>query len=458
MGRLDLNFTDIDHSMPRSVSRDYAASSAWEEDQRKKKQQEQILANQQAEEMRQRQAATDAHSRDALQLEDDGLKLQAHKDDETSRVMANDAAQWASAPEYAGRAFSAAPAEARQHFITAYPRVASQVPQAWNQAQQSVTGDPNIGLPPTPEPAPGETVERDSKGNVSVRKTYVPPATPDIDPSAVGEDALKGLPSGEAALARSLATYQLSPGVLGRIPADKKMRIIQGATAFDPSFDMKEYAPRQALITGFKSGPQSQNIASLNTVIGHLDGLSKASKELGNYSLTPLNYVKNAASNAAGSAAITKFDQNATAVESELAKLFKGTGVATNQEIKEWRKSFNSNMSPAQIDASIEKAVELMASRMEALKNQYEQGLKRPKDRQWLNPKSMAILNNMGVNADELDSFTENGTATALPPVAQGSAEPEPVTPAGPKAGDVMDGYRYKGGNPALQTSWEAVQ
>lgn len=32
-----------------------------------------------------------------------------------------------------------------------------------------------------------------------------------------------------------------------------------------------------------------------------------------------------------------------------------------------------------------------------------------------------------------------------------------PTSSSGPKAGDVVDGYRFKGGNPADQTSWEQV-
>jgi len=36
--------------------------------------------------------------------------------------------------------------------------------------------------------------------------------------------------------------------------------------------------------------------------------------------------------------------------------------------------------------------------------------------------------------------------------------EEEPQQPAAPKAGDVIDGYRFKGGNPASKSSWEKVK
>jgi hypothetical protein len=39
-----------------------------------------------------------------------------------------------------------------------------------------------------------------------------------------------------------------------------------------------------------------------------------------------------------------------------------------------------------------------------------------------------------------------------------GKPAPAPAAPAGPKAGVVQDGFRFKGGNPADQNNWEKVQ
>lgn len=317
----------------------------------------------------------------------------------TNQTMANDATQWALNPNYAGTSFADAPAEARQHFVDAYGGNVAQVPEAWNNAQRSVTGDQAIG-----------DVAKEAKQANAQDVVF--------DPNLTGDDALSGMKPNEASFSKRLANYELPLTSLSRFPADQKSRIIAGASAYDPSFDAKEYPARQALQTGFKNGPQAQAITSLNTVMGHLDSLDKSSKELGNFDTQALNYVRNGVRNQTGSPTVTKFDENATAVESELAKLFKGTGAATNQETQEWRKSFNSNMSPAQIHEAIQKAVELIGSRTEALKNQYEQGFKKPKDRAWLTPKSREILSRLGGNPDDVDpvSATTQQAAPATAP------------------------------------------
>lgn len=66
------------------------------------------------------------------------------------------------------------------------------------------------------------------------------------------------------------------------------------------------------------------------------------------------------------------------------------------------------------------------------------------------------------------DAFTGDGSnpePDASDPYSQTATTPAPVTPAGnneparpPRAGDVVDGWRFKGGNPASQSNWEKVE
>lgn len=77
-------------------------------------------------------------------------------------TMASDAAQWAVAPEYAGQSFAQAPAEAKQHFMSAYPELSATAPQAWNTAQRNVSGNPHIGLENL---QPGEVAAVDVNGD-----------------------------------------------------------------------------------------------------------------------------------------------------------------------------------------------------------------------------------------------------------------------------------------------------
>lgn len=61
------------------------------------------------------------------------------------------------------------------------------------------------------------------------------------------------------------------------------------------------------------------------------------------------------------------------------------------------------------------------------------------------------------IQADESAGSSAGGAGPAAPASA---VAPQSAAPAGggPKVGDVQDGYRFKGGNPADQSSWERVQ
>lgn len=221
------------------------------------------------------------------------------------------------------------------------------------------------------------------------------------------------LPSEEQNIVHGLLNANLPISVLGRMKPEQKTRILSATQEVDPNWSMTEYGSRQRLRQGFTSGPQANNITSANTVVGHLNSLSQAAKELGNSSFTPWNQVANTAEGLIGNPAPVKFNIAANAVTSELSKLFRGTGAATDQDVREWRKSINPNMSPDQLQTAISEAVNLMGSRLDALKNQWETGIKSPKDFKFLDDKSRKVLGDFGFNPDAID------------PVAGGTASPQ---------------------------------
>lgn len=290
-------------------------------------------------------------------------------------------------------------------------------------------------------------VTQDSSGNVASH--YAP-----IDPSTIPV-SLDNMDENEKSMAKALVEARMPVTALGRLPAANKTRIIAAAQQMNPEFNMNEYGSRQRIRQAFTSGPQAANITSANTAVGHLNNLMEAGTELHNSSLQPWNTVANYVQTKVGNPATTKFNVAANAVVSELAKLFKGTGAATDQEIREWRNAINTDMSPQQIQASIGEAVKLMGSRLDALKNQWEQGVKAPKDFKFLDDRSRAVLNKFGFNPDALDPV-EGGEPQANQPAPQPEAPAPRATT--PQPGEVRAGFRYKGGNPADQANWEQVQ
>lgn len=417
----------------------------------------------QNEAVRQRQQA---QANAALDLEQSRAQMAATREQQaqaqTNRQLAgqgaaSDAAQWANTSDYANQPWATAPAEAKQHFVDAWSSipgggtgVAEELPGIWNEAQRNATGNSGIGLEGLTE---GQTANV-KVGGVPVTVGKPPKLT--LDPSTgkyfqmdpqTGQPRYVQIqdspgaqgPPGEAPLTGDDFLQSLDPGYAGALKAvaegrqpissfgtrQQQARAAKDLQQYDPTASATTLPVRQALQKSFTSGPDAANITSLNTAIGHLGRLSDAATALNNRSFTTWNTVANAAESKLGDKAVTNFDQAKTAVASELAKLFKGTGSPTTVEIHEWEKPIDSSNSPEQLQASIQGAIELMKSRADALRQKYENGFAKPNEKAWLGPQQRAILRKLGVDPGSLDP------ASATP----GTVPAAPVAPAANPAG-----------------------
>jgi hypothetical protein len=234
------------------------------------------------------------------------------------------------------------------------------------------------------------------------------------------EAALTGLTTGQQEVVKKLVNYEipLPPGFALSKPYWQG--IMERASALDPTFDATQYNTKLALKRDFNSGKAANNIRSLNTAVGHLDTLKKSADKLGNFDYPIWNAIENYRITQMGDSRVTNFQKAAIAVESELASVFKGTG-ATDQEIKQWRETLSASQSPKQLKDGIEKAIELLGSRLDALTSQYETGMGKPKDFKLLNAKSEKILKGLGVNTDIIDPV--NGTKSTSSSIPQKAIE-----------------------------------
>jgi hypothetical protein len=227
-----------------------------------------------------------------------------------------------------------------------------------------------------------------------------------------GERALEGVPQGVATTVRMITDYKmpLPSGMALRTPYWQN--VLQLAGAYDPTFDASQYEARRRTRTDFASGKAAGNIRSLNTAVGHLDTLRKRADALNNSSFDTWNAIANWGLSRVGDPRVRDFSVAATAVEGELASLFKGTG-ATDQEIKQWRASLDASQSPDQLKAALDTATELLASRLEALRNQYQTGMGKAPDFKVLSDKSRQLLKGAGVDVDALDPLPQAGPGAA---------------------------------------------
>jgi len=255
-----------------------------------------------------------------------------------------------------------------------------------------IDGDKPIRIAPGYSPKPTKTVTSGSHdGSPVVGMT--------------GTDPMQGISPGDAAIVKKIANYemQLPSGMALKTPYWQN--ILGRVALLKPEFDATQYNVRQKLKNDFTSGKAAVNIRGLNTAVGHLDTLTTKLAALENSDYPTWNQVANATISAVGDPRVKGADVAATAVESELASVFKGMG-ATDQEIKAWRANFDANGSPAQQKEAIQSAIELLGGRLEALTSQYEGGLGEPKNFRLLNEKSRKILTRLGADIDALDPVT----------------------------------------------------
>lgn len=241
---------------------------------------------------------------------------------------------------------------------------------------------------------------------------------------------LDSLPAPIQASIKGLLDYSVDPKTFpSRVTA--KSGQMDSATAIgiakmiDPSYDEKEFPSRSKLRFSFTSGRDADNIKSLNTSISHLNNLAGDINALHNGSLTGMNWAGNLLSKHTGDPAVTNFNTDANAVTSELSALFKGTGAATDQEIKAWREQLSTSESPQQLWDGVRKAITLMGGRMQALNNKWNEGMKSPRAFQLLSPESQKILQQL--NATSLIAMDQEGMSRTGHP-AQPPAQADPQT------------------------------
>ncbi len=185
------------------------------------------------------------------------------------------------------------------------------------------------------------------------------------------------------------------------------INVIQAASQLDPTFNAGEWPTRVKTRQAFTSGKYSNSINSINTLVGHLSSLKQTANSLSNSNLPAWNYLANIGETQTGDPRVTNFNTIKGAVENELATVFKGTG-GSDQEIKAWSQRINSSQSPKQLSGAIDKAIELMGSRLQALKNTYKQGMGDFNHLDVLSPRSRQILQSMGYNPDTIEGRSQS--------------------------------------------------
>lgn len=246
-----------------------------------------------------------------------------------------------------------------------------------------------------------------------------------------GDDLLKALPPSIASQVKGLSEGKIAFPAGRTTGTPYWQQMMQLVSQYDPNFDATNYNARSATRKDFTSGKSAQNITALNTAMGHLSSLSDAYDTLGNTGYPMLNSIANTVENQFSpdtQAALTNVAARGHAVSEELAKVFRSTGMAES-DVKAWEDKLSTNASPAQSKALIGSAIELMNSRLEALGQQYNQGMGASKNGiELLSPQAQkAYLKLTGSNPQ---TTTASGNPAQDVSTNADAAKPDPVAAA----------------------------
>jgi hypothetical protein len=141
----------------------------------------------------------------------------------------------------------------------------------------------------------------------------------------------------------------------------------------DPGFNTTDYQVKADMKKDYTTkGTSGKNLVALNTAINHLGRLEETGKQLNNDDLKVWNKFKNSTIRQTGNGKVDRMLADRDAVTSEVARVFQGVGMVTQEERNELRSRISEASSPDQIKQVSEEWINLMAGRLEPLKEAWD--------------------------------------------------------------------------------------
>jgi hypothetical protein len=323
------------------------------------------------------------------------------------------------------------------------PNPAAPIPAPSTSAVSNLESRATSAMPTGPQNQVAQTAERVANiheaGATERHKMQLAPF--DMGPSAgagagtgTGAD-LKNAP----AMIQALVERRADPRLLmsRKWTPEMQNQVLAEVQKYDPQFNMADYASQYKAKQAFTSGPQGQNVTSINTAMRHLKALDNGLTKLDNTRFPIVNTALNATMRELGGEqtqeGMATVQKEADAVATELSRAFRGSSVMSEKDITEWRKGLGTSTTPAQQRGAIKGAVELLAGRIAEMNSSYQRSVGRPLDMN-LFGEARNILKSMKLDADFGANDTGAGTGTGT------GAAPAPTPAPGGASFDYVPG------------------
>jgi hypothetical protein len=166
-----------------------------------------------------------------------------------------------------------------------------------------------------------------------------------------------------------IGQYRLAPTLLGRV-LNKHPDLLGQVVAKYPAWDQTLYNAKNAMVTGYFSGPQGKQIDAINTAVGHLGTLDQAVDALQNGDLKTLNSIANQWKVQTGNSAPTVFNTIVHRVAPELAAAYVAGGGTGAERVGD-ENDLNASLGPTQLHDNIRTSAGLLRSKMGSLENKW---------------------------------------------------------------------------------------
>jgi hypothetical protein len=327
-----------------------------------------------------------------------------------------------------------------------------------------------IGVPANPTPSVPEKVDAGGD-DASIPSKAKPvqggfPATDWKPDTQRNEDFLASLPPAARNTIKNIADYKLNPQSLGYKDRTAYLNLV---TQYDPSYDMTRFRTINDARKNFSgTGVEARNFSSNDMAIKHIGSALDNIEAVGNYTYAPgvLNPIRGAIKRETDpqyQAARKNLEVDIDAVANELMRSFRGSGSASEKEATEWRSKFPINGSPVEQRAAMAEAARLLASRVTASGNRFNDAMGPSNVRDpysWLSPEGQDVIR-FATQMDPQKPIPKDWRLLSPGGHMTDGQSPAPQNPSAPKppvVGEVRKGYRFKGGDWKKRDNWERVQ
>lgn len=235
-----------------------------------------------------------------------------------------------------------------------------------------------------------------------------------------GDEFLKTIPIEWRKTVEKIARYDEDPTKVASMRGNMREKLMQWVNQVNPAYDQSQFANRTPTRKAYTTGTQGQQIAAINTAIGHLDQLAPIVAKLDNSSFTPGNAALNKLRTIFGSSKVTNFDTLKDALAGEVASVL-SKGAATVSGIAAEKEKIHAASSPEQLADYVKTQIPIMGSKLAGLDYAFHQAMGEDDTFSALSPSSKKILAKFGFDP------AEHGAAAAAE-IGKGAAKDLPQT------------------------------